>query len=171
MNQNFHVNKTYLHMKGFALGLALKQSWNATWKLPIILDPQAQHTVLIIHVHTTVKDWEMKLIQTNNLITKSTKKMMDGWNSEEKWDKQISQEPTLKLYWMLKYKLTQLQGRMQTAVVTGYNTYFSCSITWGTFWMRCSWLSPFAVTAITNDRSSDCQVSVDTFGSLHKWHV
>ena len=35
MNQNLHVNKTNFHMKGFALGLALKQRRNATWKLPI----------------------------------------------------------------------------------------------------------------------------------------
>ena len=29
------VNKTNFHMKGFALGLALKQRRNATWKSPI----------------------------------------------------------------------------------------------------------------------------------------
>ena len=36
MNQNLCVNKTKFHMKGFALGLALRQRWSATWKLPII---------------------------------------------------------------------------------------------------------------------------------------
>ena len=35
MNQNSHVNKTNFHMKGFALGLALKQRRNATRKSPI----------------------------------------------------------------------------------------------------------------------------------------
>ena len=35
MNQNLHVNKTNFHMKGFALGLALKQRRSATWKSPI----------------------------------------------------------------------------------------------------------------------------------------
>ena len=30
-----HVNKTNFQMKGFALGLALKQRQNATWKSPI----------------------------------------------------------------------------------------------------------------------------------------
>ena len=34
MNQILHVNK---NMKGFTLGLALKQRWNATWKSPIAL--------------------------------------------------------------------------------------------------------------------------------------
>ena len=159
-------------MKGFALGLALKQSWNATWKLPIILDPQAQQTVLIIHVPTTVKDWEMKLFQTNNLITKSTKKMMDGWNSEEKTRQTDITRANIETVLNAKIQINpKLTATTRKNVVTGYNTYFSCSITWGTFWMCCSWLSPFAVTAITNDRSSDCQVSVDTFGSLHKWHV
>ena len=32
MNQHLHVNKTNFHMKGFALGLALKQRWKATRK-------------------------------------------------------------------------------------------------------------------------------------------
>ena len=32
MNQNVRVNKTNFHMKGFALGLALKQKRNATRK-------------------------------------------------------------------------------------------------------------------------------------------
>ena len=35
MNQNLHVNKTNFHVKGFALGLALKQRQNATQKSPI----------------------------------------------------------------------------------------------------------------------------------------
>ena len=35
MNQNLRVNKTYFHMKGFALGLALKQKRKATRKSPI----------------------------------------------------------------------------------------------------------------------------------------
>ena len=35
MSQNSHVNKTNFHMKGFALGLALKQKRKATWKSPI----------------------------------------------------------------------------------------------------------------------------------------
>ena len=34
MNQNLRVNKTNFHMKGFALGLALKQRRNATRKSP-----------------------------------------------------------------------------------------------------------------------------------------
>ena len=33
---HLHVNKTNFHMKGFALGLALKQRPNATRKLPIV---------------------------------------------------------------------------------------------------------------------------------------
>ena len=32
---HLHVNKTSFHMKGFALGLALKQRRKATWKSPI----------------------------------------------------------------------------------------------------------------------------------------
>ena len=32
---HLHVNQTNFHMKGFALGLALKQRRKATWKLPI----------------------------------------------------------------------------------------------------------------------------------------
>ena len=36
MNQNLCVNKTNFHMKGFALGLALKQRRNATQKSPIV---------------------------------------------------------------------------------------------------------------------------------------
>ena len=35
MNQNVHVNKTNFHMKGFALGLALKQRRKATRKSSI----------------------------------------------------------------------------------------------------------------------------------------
>ena len=35
MNQNLRVNKTNFHIKGFALGLALKQRGNATRKSPI----------------------------------------------------------------------------------------------------------------------------------------
>ena len=35
MDQNFHVNKTNFHMKGFALGLALKKRQKTTQKLPI----------------------------------------------------------------------------------------------------------------------------------------
>ena len=34
---HLHVNKTNFHMKGFALGLALKQRRKATWKSPIVL--------------------------------------------------------------------------------------------------------------------------------------
>ena len=37
MNQNLHVNKTNFHIKGFALGLALKQRRKATRKSPIQL--------------------------------------------------------------------------------------------------------------------------------------
>ena len=37
MNQNLRVNKTNFHVKGFALGLALKQRRNATRKSPILL--------------------------------------------------------------------------------------------------------------------------------------
>ena len=33
---HLHVNKTNFHMKGFALGLALKQRQKATWKSPIV---------------------------------------------------------------------------------------------------------------------------------------
>ena len=33
--QNLRVNKTNFHMKGFAVGLALKQRWKATRKSPI----------------------------------------------------------------------------------------------------------------------------------------
>ena len=32
---HLHVGKTYFRMTGFALGLALKQRWQATWKPPI----------------------------------------------------------------------------------------------------------------------------------------
>ena len=35
MNQDLRVNKTDFHMKGFALGLALKQRLKATRKSPI----------------------------------------------------------------------------------------------------------------------------------------
>ena len=35
MKQNLRVNKTNFQMKGFALGLALKQRRKATWKSPI----------------------------------------------------------------------------------------------------------------------------------------
>ena len=35
MNENLCVNKTDFHMKGFALGLALKQGLKATRKSPI----------------------------------------------------------------------------------------------------------------------------------------
>ena len=34
MNQNLHVNKTNFHLKGFALGLALKLRRNETRKSP-----------------------------------------------------------------------------------------------------------------------------------------
>ena len=33
---NLHVNKTNFHMKGFALGLALKQRRKATRKSPVV---------------------------------------------------------------------------------------------------------------------------------------
>ena len=33
---HLHVNKTNFHMKGFTLGLALKQRQKTTWKSPII---------------------------------------------------------------------------------------------------------------------------------------
>ena len=42
MNQNLRVNKTNFHMKGFALGLALKQRRNATRKSPITLNCENQ---------------------------------------------------------------------------------------------------------------------------------
>ena len=37
MNQNLRVNKTNFHMKGFTLGLALKQRQNATRKSPVTI--------------------------------------------------------------------------------------------------------------------------------------
>ena len=37
MNHNLRVNKTNFHMKGFALGLALKQRRKATQKSAIII--------------------------------------------------------------------------------------------------------------------------------------
>ena len=37
MNQNLRVNKTNFHMKGFALGLALKQRQKAIRKPPITI--------------------------------------------------------------------------------------------------------------------------------------
>ena len=37
---HLHVNKTNFHMKGFAIGLALKQRRNATQKSPICTLPQ-----------------------------------------------------------------------------------------------------------------------------------
>ena len=37
-----HVNKTNFHMKGFALGLALKERRNATRKSPIITPPSTE---------------------------------------------------------------------------------------------------------------------------------
>ena len=36
MNHNLHVNKTNFHVKGFALGLTLKQRRKATWTLSIL---------------------------------------------------------------------------------------------------------------------------------------
>ena len=36
---HLHVNKTNFHVKGFALGLALKQRRNATRRSPIGLSP------------------------------------------------------------------------------------------------------------------------------------
>ena len=53
MNQNFHVNKANFHMKGFALGLALKQRRNATRKSPIVqnLNFSVQDPLLIISLN------------------------------------------------------------------------------------------------------------------------
>ena len=39
MTQNVRVNKTNFHIKGFALGLALKQKRKATRKSPILQIP------------------------------------------------------------------------------------------------------------------------------------
>ena len=50
MNQNSRVNKTDFHMKGFALGLALKQSRNATRKSPIEFQRNSvKKTTLLLH--------------------------------------------------------------------------------------------------------------------------
>ena len=43
---HLHVNKTNFHMKGFALGLALKQRRKATRKKPIILYIRKLNNVL-----------------------------------------------------------------------------------------------------------------------------
>ena len=40
MNQNLHVNITNFHMKGFTLGLALKQRQNATCLLRYLITDQ-----------------------------------------------------------------------------------------------------------------------------------
>ena len=37
MNHNLRANKTNFDMKGLALGLALKQRRNATWKSPVVM--------------------------------------------------------------------------------------------------------------------------------------
>ena len=42
MNQNLRVNKTNFHIKGFTLGLALKQRRKATWKSPIEISAAIQ---------------------------------------------------------------------------------------------------------------------------------
>ena len=47
---HLHVNKTNFHMKGIALGLALKQRWKATEKSPIAgykHDPQEKPTIIL----------------------------------------------------------------------------------------------------------------------------
>ena len=43
-----HVNKTNLHMKGFAIGLALKQRQKATRKSPIIFYSLSQWHILVL---------------------------------------------------------------------------------------------------------------------------
>ena len=49
MNQNLRVNKTNFDMKGFALGLALKQKRKATGKSPVnIPEPFAPVQVKIV---------------------------------------------------------------------------------------------------------------------------
>ena len=52
MNQNLRVNKTNFHMKGFALGLALKQRRNTTRKSPIGQAPD------YFEVHKNIKTWD-----------------------------------------------------------------------------------------------------------------
>ena len=47
MNQNLRVNKTNFHVKGFALGLALKQRRNATW-------PILRHNGILVPVRTSI---------------------------------------------------------------------------------------------------------------------
>ena len=44
MNQTLHVNKTNFHMKGFALGLALKQRRKSTRKSPKLLEITTKNT-------------------------------------------------------------------------------------------------------------------------------
>ena len=61
MNQHLRVNKTSFHMKGFALGLALKQRRKATRKPPIdSLEEAATKTsqfFLQFSVHGGYNDW------------------------------------------------------------------------------------------------------------------
>ena len=51
------MNKTNFHMKGFALGFALKQRRNATWKLPI--------TSLCFRLHL-IKSLKIRTKNTNH---------------------------------------------------------------------------------------------------------
>ena len=46
--QHLHVNKTNFHMKGFALGLALKQRRNATRKSPIVKGKLAKENLVAL---------------------------------------------------------------------------------------------------------------------------
>ena len=46
MNQNFHVNKTNFHMKGFALGLALKKNERQLANLDDSILPDSTFTML-----------------------------------------------------------------------------------------------------------------------------
>ena len=59
MNQNLHVNKTNFHMKGFALGLALTQRRNATWKSPIITSPDINKNKRVVETAplTFTEEW------------------------------------------------------------------------------------------------------------------
>ena len=60
--ENLHVNKSNFHVKGFALGLALKQRWKATRKSPINTGKRTEWSPIrsvIIRVITKSDDREL----------------------------------------------------------------------------------------------------------------
>ena len=95
MNHNLRVNKTNFYMKGFALGLALKQRRNATRKSPIYASFFFTTFLLCArtHVRTKAHTHERTLRDAETRVhTQQTQPSTRTWSSLPAWDCVCSRE-------------------------------------------------------------------------------